>query len=332
MSENTMRCSVIIAAIMLAGAFAAPTAFAQQEAGTWSMAAPLPVARSEMKAATVDGMIYLIGGAWDEVTEPERVTNHTTGFTTEYDPLTDRWRERARSPEGLTHQAVAVLDGKIYVVGGFASSQHTLSSAGVYSYDPATDHWQTLAPLSGPQGGGVLAAVDGMLHAIGGRVMGDETFGTHSVYNPATNSWHSAAPLPTARDHAGVFVVDGKIHLIGGRLGPNPSNIDLHDIYDPATDSWTSAAPMPTPRSSSAFVEYRGMLFYAGGECRDRTTYDEVEAYDTSGDRWLTFPALPVPRHAFTAAVAADKLFFFGGSTRCGGGGKLTDTLVLTLP
>ena len=89
---------------LLAGAFATAAAFAQQEAGTWSMVAPLPVARSEMKAATVDGKIYLIGGAWDERPDPERVSNYTSGFTTEYDPQTDIWRERARAPEGLTHQ------------------------------------------------------------------------------------------------------------------------------------------------------------------------------------------------------------------------------------
>ena len=42
--------------------------------------------RSEMKAATVGGKIYLIGGAWTEMKNGEAVDNYTTGFTTEYDP------------------------------------------------------------------------------------------------------------------------------------------------------------------------------------------------------------------------------------------------------
>ena len=322
---------VMFLALTLTGAFAVPAAFAQQQAATWSMVAPLPVARGEAKTAVVDGKIYIIGGAWTEISNGEEITHHSTGYTTEYDPQTDTWRERARSPAGLTHQAVAVLDGKIYVAGGFGGGRHTLSAAGVYSYDPASDQWQSLAPFSGPQGGGVLAAVGGMLHAIGGRVVGDETFGTHTVYNPATNSWHSAAALPTARDHAAAFVVDGKIHLIGGRLGPNPSNVGLHDIYDPASDTWTSAPPMPTGRSSVANAQYREMLFIAGGECREGGPYDEVEAFDLESGNWLTFPDLPVARHAFSAAAVGDKLFFFGGSTNCGGGGKTDETLLLTL-
>jgi hypothetical protein len=335
MSENTLLHRAFLVAMMLAGAFAAPAAFAQQPAGMWSLAASLPQGRDEVQAATVGGKIYLVGGAWADMKDGKRIEHYTDGFMTEYDPKADSWRERARAPEGLTHQGIAVLDGKIYLAGGFAGGHHTLPSAGVYSYDPATDHWRTLAPLSAPRGAIALAAVGGMIHAIGGRIMGEEgTLATHEVYNPAANSWGPAALLPTARDHAGIFVVDGTIHVLGGRTGEATSNVGLHDVYNPATDKWTPAAPMPTPRSSGAFAEYRGLLFYAGGECRmggGGKTYDEVEAYDTKGNRWLRFAALPGPRHGFAAAVAEDKLFFIAGSARCGGGGMVADTLQLTL-
>ncbi len=338
MSRNVLRCTIVVASALLAGAFIAPSVLAQQQSGTWSTAAPLPAPRTEMKAATIDGKIYLVGGSWDEALEPERISNYTTGFLTEYDPETNSWRELARAPEGLTHQAVAALDGKIYVLGGFGGSQHTLSSPGAYVYDPATDDWETLpSPPSGRQGGGALASVGGMIHAIGGRTMGDgegsNVFGDHNVYDPSTNAWHEAAPLPTPRDHAAVFVFDGKIHVIGGRVGETDANVGLHDIYDPATDSWMSAPPMPTARSSLAYAEYRGLLFIAGGECKpERGTYEQVEAYDPASNSWQIFPALPAARHAFSAGVADDKLFFFGGSTTCGGGGKVDDTLTLSIP
>ena len=334
MSEKKTFRRVILAAAIFAGALAIPAAFAQQQAATWSMAAPLPQVRNELQSATVNGKIYAIGGAWTESKDGKDVDHFNDGLTTEYDPQTNKWRDRARGPEGLTHQGIAVLNGKIYVAGGFAAGRHMVPSASVFSYDPATDKWQTLAPLSAPRGAPALAVVGGMIHAIGGRVMGEEaTLATHEVYNPATNSWRPAAPLPTARDHVGIFVVDGKIHVIGGRTTDANSNVGLHDIYDPATDKWASGPPMPTPRSSVAFAEYHGMLFLAGGECRmaERKGYDEVEAYDTKNNRWLTFPPLPSPRHGFTAAVAADKLFFIGGSVPCGGAGKVADVLQLTI-
>jgi N-acetylneuraminic acid mutarotase len=335
MSGSTACGHVIPAAIILAATFSVSAALAQQPAGTWLTAASLPQGRDEVQAATVEGNVYLVGGSWTETTDGRRVEHYTEGFMSEYDPKVDRWRERTRAPEGLTHQGIAVLGGKMYLAGGFAGGHHSLPSAGVYSYDPAIDQWRTLAPLSAPRGAVALAAVGGLIHAIGGRIIGEEgTLATHEVYNPATNSWGPAALLPTARDHAGVYVVDGKIHLIGGRTGEATANVGLHDIYDPATDKWTSAPPMPTARSSGAFADYHGLLFFAGGECRTGTgarTFDEVEAYDTKGGRWLKFASLPTPRHGFAAAVADDKLFFIAGSGRCGGGNMMANTLELSL-
>jgi N-acetylneuraminic acid mutarotase len=318
----------VLAAALFTGAAIAAQG---QAAAVWSTGTPLPLARSEMRAAVVNGKVYLIGGAWMEMKNGKPVENYTTGFTTEFDPQSKTWRERARAPEGLTHQALAVLNGKIYAAGGFAAHRHTLTSSGFFAYDPATDKWQRLAPLPGKRGAVGLAAVGGVIHVIAGRETGDVTFGTHDVYNPATNTWKPAAPLPTARDHSAVFVVDGKIHVIGGRLGDTPDNVALHDVYDPATDKWTPAPPLPTARSSVAFAQYRDMLFVAGGECRKTGgTFDEVEAYDLKTNRWVKFPPLPKARHAFTAAAIGDKLYFFGGSLECGGAGKTAETLVLT--
>jgi N-acetylneuraminic acid mutarotase len=334
MSANIMRRGVVVAAVMLA-AISAPVVPATAQNATWSTESPLPVARSEMKAAVVNGKIYLIGGAFDEMQGTEAVTNYTSGLTTEYDPVAKTWRERARAPAGSTHQALAVLDGKIYALGGFGNSRHTEPSQNFFRYDPATDSWETLPAIpTGPQGGGVAAAVDGKIHAIGGRVTENEVFATHLVFDPAANAWSEAAPLPTARDHASSFVVDGKIHVVGGRLGETEVNVGTHDIYDPATDTWTSGPEMPTGRSSLAYDVYNGMLFVAGGECRvdPRGTFDEVEAFDVANGRWIEFPALPVGRHAFASAAIGGKLYFFGGSTNCGGGGKVDETLVLTMP
>jgi len=335
MAGNAALGHFIAAAAIVAAALTAAAASAQQAPATWSMAASLPQGRDEVQAAAVAERIYLVGGSWTETKDGKRIEHYTEGFMSEYDPKTNQWRERTRAPEGLTHQGIAVLGGKIYLAGGFAGGRHSLPSAGVYSYDPAADQWKKLAPLSAPRGAIALAAVGGLIHAIGGRIMGEEgTLATHEVYNPATNSWGPAAPVPTARDHAGVFVVDGKVHLIGGRTGEATANVGLHDIYDPATDRWTAAAPMPTPRSSGAFAAYHGLLFFAGGECKTGAgarTYDEVEAYDTKGDRWLKLASLPTPRHGFAAAVADDKLFFIAGSGRCGGGGMMADTLELSV-
>ena len=96
MSASTTLGHVIPAAMILVAAFSGAGALAQQTAGTWSMAAPLPQGRDEVQAAAVDGKIYLVGGSWTEAKDGKRIEHYTEGFMSEYDPKTDRWRGRRR--------------------------------------------------------------------------------------------------------------------------------------------------------------------------------------------------------------------------------------------
>jgi N-acetylneuraminic acid mutarotase len=319
-------------------AFAAGNAGAQDAAtGVWTKKAPMRHARNELQAAAVNGKIYAIGGGFTEMRDGKPIDNITSGYTEEYDPATDRWRERAPMPEGGTHNGIAVLDGKIYIAGGFAGNRHTLPTPSLYSYEPATDAWRKLTPLGGPLGSISLTAVDGKIHAFGGRVVGEEiTVATHEIYDPKTDKWRAASPMPSSRDHAGIWVVDGKVHIFGGRTGGSETSVALQEIYDPKADKWSTAAPMPTGRSSSAFAEYRGLLFFAGGECRtvngSRTTFDENEAYDPRSDKWRKLANLPTGRHGFAAASVGNTLYYLGGSTECGSGGRLNENLAFTLP
>jgi N-acetylneuraminic acid mutarotase len=319
-------------------AFAAGSAGAQDAAsGAWTKKAPMRHARSELQAAAVNGKIYVIGGGFIETRDGKPVDNITSGYTEEYDPNTDTWRERAPMPEGGTHNGIAVLDGKIYIAGGFAGNRHTLPTASFYSYEPATDTWRKLPSMGGPLGSISLTAVDGKVHAFGGRVMGEDvTVATHEVYDPKTDKWRAATPMPSSRDHAGIWVVDGKVHIFGGRTAGSETSVALHEIYDPKADKWSTAAPMPTGRSSSAYAEYRGLLFFAGGECRTPNvahgTFDENEAYELKTGKWRRLAALPTGRHGFAAASVGNALYFTGGSTECGSGGRLNDNLAFTLP
>ena len=131
-------------------------------------------------------------------------------------PTPGATRRRCRGP--LSHPNATVLNGKIYVIGGFlrAGARHRAGFA-ASEYDPATDTWRTLAPLKTPRGSVAVAALNGKIHAIGGRTPDRVTSAVHEVYDPATNMWTDAAPLPLARDHVGVAAVNGKIHIIGGR-------------------------------------------------------------------------------------------------------------------
>ena len=97
---------------------------------------------------------------------------------------------------------VAVLDGKLYALGGL-SDDGSLTS--VERYDPGTDAWEAVAPLTLARFGAGMAALEGKLYAVGGRIDDEEDdeaeVDSNSVerFDPASNAWEEVAPMATAR-------------------------------------------------------------------------------------------------------------------------------------
>src|SRR5215468_3897852 len=218
----------------------------------------------------------------------------------EYEPATDRWRERAPVPQARDHLGVAAHNGKIYTFGGFTSSVHQGAGDVAFAYDPANDRWQTLAPMKAPRAAVGVTVRAGKIHVIGGRGLDGVTVATHEVYDPASGRWSEAAPLPKARDHMAVVAAEGKIYGIGGRLAGAAERTGQHDVYDPTTNAWTSAPPLPTPRSGVAAALYKGMILVLVGELPPNHTFVENEAYDPTRGHWGRARA-----HAGGAALGA---------------------------
>ena len=107
--------------------------------GSWSLKAPLPVARNEVAAVALNDRIYVFGGSYPG-------QKYDVADNGEYDPAADRWRARAPMPHGLNHVGAAALDGRIYVLGGFTGSNHKGVNDGAFAYDPAADTWRAPNP------------------------------------------------------------------------------------------------------------------------------------------------------------------------------------------
>lgn len=108
------------------------------------------------------------------------------------------WETRAALLDANSEMAVAELDGKIYVMGGYPASRQTVNT--VQIYDPASDSWSYGPPLPRPSNHNVAIAVGGKLYAIGGQfsASGDGSY-LNDVFefDPATQSWTVRALMPT---------------------------------------------------------------------------------------------------------------------------------------
>ena len=254
----------------------------------WSKKKDMPLASHHVALADYNGKIYVIGGfkypdsgptAWQPIDN-----------VWEYDPKNDTWKALAPLPTKRGSPNAAVVNGKIYVIGG-AGLQPGSKETVVH---PARAH---------------------------------RSLGANEVYDPATNTWQARSSMPTARNHAAVGVVDNKIYIIAGRVGnafiTRASNTDIVEVYDPATDQWGDLkAPMPTARSASSWGTYKGKIYVAGGEQRTpnwQRTFRAVEVYDPATNHWSTMPPMEFPRHGMAGDIVGNRFHLVSGDAASGG-------------
>jgi N-acetylneuraminic acid mutarotase len=187
-------------------------------------------------------------------------------------PESDRgtWRTAAPMPTKRTEVAVAALEGKIYVVGGFEKpSLGNLMSPAITPaldvYDPATDRWTSKAPLPTPRDHLAVATVAGKIYAIGGRVNGDyhRNLAITERYDPSADRWMRVSDLPTARSGIAAAVVGGEIYVFGGEGAAG--TFSENETYDPASDLWRALASMPTARHGLGAAAVRGQIHVLSG-------------------------------------------------------------------
>lgn len=128
-------------------------------------AAPAPTARNHASSGAIGGKLYVTGGR-SPGHEGEDARNLTA--TEVYDPATDSWAPLAPLPTARSGGASAVLNGKLYVLGGGLPGNAV--HATIERYDPATDQWEQLEDMPVPRTGHRAVAANGSLYILGGFV------------------------------------------------------------------------------------------------------------------------------------------------------------------
>lgn len=218
------------------------------------------------------------------------------------------WVEKKDMPTARYAMDAAVLDGNIYVIGGW--DQEFLRT--VEMYDPKRDRWESKADLSQGNLGVAAATVNGKIYAIGGWG-GGAFFSTVEEYDPVADTWTRKANMPTARQWVSAAVVDGIIYAIGD---VNSSTVEA---YDPLADKWSRKANLPLPehgRCRTAVV--KGKIYAMGwgvfGGPAGVQPRSDVYEYDPVLDTWEKKADMPTTRMVISADAVAGKIYAVGGT------------------
>ena len=229
------------------------------------------------------------------------------------DPPPGGYGRRADLPLANSEMAVAELDGKIYVLGGYPSSR--VPQASVQIYDPRTNQWSMAAPLPVAMHHPVVSGVNGKLYSFGGQLTSGDTPRT-LAYDPALNSWADLAAMPTARGAGASAVVGDKVYIAGGR----PPGENAFEVYDIPSNTWAVLPDLPPAypnRNHIAAAAIDGKVYvaggrYNGGSFSDPIT-DSLDMYDPAMGTWTPRTRMLRPRGGVNGIAAYGCFFVWGG-------------------
>lgn len=217
--------------------------------------------------------------------------------------IADTWTSKASMATTRRFPGMAVVGGKLYVIGGDGVRV-------TEEFDPVANSWATMDSMPTIRWWGFgTGAVNGKIYALGGA-SGGVYLDVNEEFDPSTNSWTSRTIMPTERHGLAVGVINDTIYAVGGRN--SGGYLAVNEAYDPTTDTWTTKTPMPTARYYLTVAVANGKLYAIGGHgaAGNLTT---VEEYDPVTDSWTSRTGMPTAREELAAATLNGKIYTVGG-------------------
>jgi len=201
----------------------------------WEEGKSMPTARYGLSADFINGMLYVIGG---KNTKLMGFAHENLNLNEAYNPKKNSWSSKAPMSTPRHHLTSAVVDGKLYAIGGRHTGIQQVQLDNNEMYDPVNDSWIPKAAMPSKRSGlGSATSSDGNIYVFGGEMCDIRNnssrmvFNNNEKYDPKTDKWTSEAPMPTARHGLSVQFANGSIYVIGGGPEPCKSVTNVNEIF-----------------------------------------------------------------------------------------------------
>jgi len=269
----------------------------------WAEVGEMEPVRLFVASCSMNGKVFIFGG------------NGSEDLAQMYDPELGLWSTLATIPNPRYGAACAVVDGRVYLVGGLPRQPANFVLRAVDVYDPTTDSWSQAAPMLADRYSLAATALDGQLYAIGGRNGTGNCLTTVEVYDPSSDSWEARSPLPVGVHSPAAATSNNSIFVFGGFSGGGcgGGSVGLVYEYDESIDLWNVRTDMPTARHGLTTSVVDSRIYAIGGIDGFGTALSTVEEYDPDNNTWTTKTPLVRGRSYHGAGTVGDLVYVFGG-------------------
>ncbi|WDD97502.1 Kelch repeat-containing protein [Thalassomonas actiniarum] len=191
----------------------------------WQSGPSLPIPLAESVYAAHAEHIHVIGGkTFDKLARRNIDTNsHFVLVDNQH------WQKAAPATMARNSAACAVLDNKIFVIGGRKAGIKAQNIQFAEMYDTKGDKWEAIKPLPAALAGLTAVALNGKIVVAGGEAFGPngnwrtgKAFSQIWSYDPVKDSWTQELNMPQPRHGHGAVTLNDKMYIIGGaaKVGP----------------------------------------------------------------------------------------------------------------
>jgi hypothetical protein len=272
----------------------------------WTSRAAMPVARTEVAAATVNGRIAVVGGM-TRTGQPSR-------DAWLYSPGPDRWRALPRLPVAVHHPMAAGHRGSLYVVGGYAGPGRPTGAAAVLA--PGGRRWRILPSLPEARAAAAAAVAGNRLYVVGGVRPGGLARFAFFLDLRSPTRWR-AIRGPSPREHLAAASLGGRVYALAGRLAGIDTNLRTLEVFEPSRNRWRRLPAVPDSRGGTGAAAAAGRIVSVGGE-EPAGTIRTVWAYLPARRVWQRLPDLTTPRHGLGVAAIGGTVYAIAGGEQPG--------------
>ena len=275
-------------------------------AKTWNALPDMATSRHGMAVAAVEKSVYAIGGSTAVGDRQVVASAEVLKLPARKIQPVAQWRSLPDAPTARLMMAWAVLNDKIWIMGGLRNG---VALQTVESYDPHTGAWETGPPLPIPLHHAAAATYRGEVVVLGGA-SDNIADGSNKVFALRGGNWVELPALTHPRAALAAAVVGDKLVAVGGQNAKQL--VPQTEVFDGS--SWKDATDMPTPREHLAAVSDGTYVYAIGGRFLSSDKNSAAfERFDPASGTWTKLVGMPTPRGSYGATYIDGRIVAVGG-------------------